>query len=490
MLINKTKNICFNKSKVSNNKYKKKSENILMNNKVNSKKRLFEHYNRWLTDNIQNYIKNVNDQIWFLFKPYISFIEMSLLFGLSKTYLRDQRKSENAKKVIAVDILERMRLSFKKNIEKWTKFYPYLSDILSKAQRDILAYIDDYKNTLKPKPSSHYKMYINHPNFVRDFFKEINTKEKIYWLGFLFADGWITVEHTISGNYYRMGLELSEKDRILIEKFCKAIGLNPKLVKTRVRLHAYTKKKYQFCSIRWGDQDFANDLINNGMKYEIDNEKGKRVKNMKLPNFLDYDLMMVFILGFFDGDGTLGLKKGKKRDSIYPELKSSNKDFLLEIKEYFNLKSEIKSKIEDKYDFVRDKIFTSKIYSLYLGIDLFREMLQKYKYSLKRKRIPLDRIKQYGISPVKYWLKKKLPKEKLRKIIKIISPYKVGEILGVRVETIYSLAKDDYGFEIPFNREQYIRIKQLINNRGETSQFFKEYYYWLNFLEKLGKFQE
>lgn len=461
-----------------------------MINRPNSDEGVIEHYNRWLTDNIQDYIKNVNEHIWFLFKPYVFFTEMSSLFGLSKTYLKDQRKSEYAKKIIAADILERMRLSLKRNIEKWTKTYLYLSDLLLKAQRDILAFIDEYENILNPKPSSRYKMYINHPNFVRDFFKVIDTKEKAYWLGFLFADGYIVIEHSSSGDYYRMGLELSEKDRILIEKFCKTIGLNLNHVKTRVRLHSYTKKRYRVCLIRWGDQDFAKDLINHGMKYEFNDSKGKRVKTMKLPDFLNYELMVAFILGFYDGDGSLGLKKGKKRDSIYPKIKSSNKDFLFEIKEYFDIKSDIKSKIEDKYDLIRDRIFTSKMYSLYLGIDLFREMLKNYKYSIERKRIPLERIEQYGISPVKYWLMRVLPKENLQQILKFLSPYKTSEILGVRVETIYSLVKDVYGFEIPNSREQYIRIKQLINIYGESSQYFKDFNYWSKFLEKLGKFEE
>ena len=448
------------------------------------------HYNKWLTNNIKDYIENLDNRIKFLFEPYKSFIKMSSLFGLSKTYLKDQRKSGHAKKIIAVDILDRMRISLKLKIEKWIKTYPYLSDLLLKAQRDIIAFIDDYENKLNPKPTSHYRMYINHPNFIRDYFKVIDTKEKAYWLGFLFADGYITIEHTYSGDYYRMGIELSEKDRILIEKFCKTIGLNSKYIKTRVRLHSYTNKKYQLCSIRWGDQDFANDLIKHGMEYEYDDEKGKRVKIMKLPDLLNHELMVAFILGFYDGDGSLGLIKGKKRDSIYPILKSSNKEFLLEIREFFDIKSDIKSKIEEKYDFKREKFTKSKMYRLYLGIDLFREMLKIYKYSLDRKRIPLERIEEYGISPVKHWLMRVLPKEKLRQILKVLSPYKIGENLGVRVETIYSLAKDVYGIEIPNSCEQYIRIQQLINNRGESSHYFKDFNYWLKYLEKLGKFKE
>lgn len=461
-----------------------------MINKPNSDKGVIEYYNRWLTDYIQDYIKNLDEQIEFLFEPFVLFIEMSSLFGLGKIYLRDQRKSEHAKKIISVAILDKMRVSLKINIEKWIKTYPYLSEILLNAQKDIIAFIDEYENELNPKPTTHYRMYINHPNFIRDFFKVIDTKEKAYWLGFLFADGYITIEHTCSGDYYRMGIELSEKDRIIIEKFCKTIGLNPKLIKTRVRLHSYTKKKYRSCSIRWGDQDFAHDLIKHGMEYEYNNEKRMRVKIMKLPELLNHELMITFILGFYDGDGNLGLKKGKKIDSIYPQIKSSNKEFLLEIKEFFDIKSNIKSKIGEKYDFKREIFIKSKMYRLYLGIDLFREMLKSYIYSLERKRISLERIEEYGLSPVKYWLKSVLSKEKLRQMLKVLSPFKIGERLGVRVETIYSLAKDVYGLEISNSREYYIRIKQLINNRGESSQYFKDFNYWLKYLEKLGKFEE
>lgn len=130
------------------------------------------------------------------------------------------------------------------------------------------------------------------------------------------------------------------------------------------------------------------------------------------------------------------------------------------------------------------------MYRLYLGVNLFREMLKSYKYSLDRKRISIERIEQYGISPVKHWLKKVIPKEKLQLILKVISPYKIGEVLGVRVETIYSLAKDVYCLEVEHSREQYIRIQQLVHKRGETSQYYKDFNFWLKYLEKQGKFKE
>ena len=262
----------------------------------------------------------MDDKIKFLFKPYVKFIDMSPLFGLGKMYLRDQRRSEFGKKKIAIEILDTMRYSLKLNIEKWIKTYPHLDNRLLKVQRDLIAFIDDYENDLKPAPTSRYKMYIRHPSFIRDFFTVIDTNEKAYWLGFLFADGYITIEHTSSGDYYRMGIELAEKDRNIIEKFCKAIGLNTQQIKSRVRFNAYTNKNHRFCLIRWGDQDFANDLIKHGMEYEYDEKKEKRVKIMKLPKLVNHKLMVAFILGFYDGDGSLGLKNGKKRDSIYPIL--------------------------------------------------------------------------------------------------------------------------------------------------------------------------
>ena len=183
------------------------------------------HCNRWLTDSIQSYFKGFEGELKLLIEPYKTFSKMDKLFGLGTNYICGQRKEKNSKKIIAVNILNRMRSTFKNYIQKWIRTYPHFSNLLLKTQEDILRFIDEYENKLGPKPSTHYQMYNFHPKFIRDYFQVIDTKEKAYWLGFLFADGWIYRELKDSGYYYRMGIGLSTKDKGILIKFSKAKDL-------------------------------------------------------------------------------------------------------------------------------------------------------------------------------------------------------------------------------------------------------------------------
>ena len=135
-------------------------------------------------------------------------------------------------------------------------------------QSDIMKFIDEYEAILQPKPTPDYQMFNHHPNFKRNYFEIIDTYEKAHWLGFLFADGWITIEHKKSGDYYRMGLQLSYNDKNVLNRFCESIGINPKYIKNRLTGSDFSTKLYPTTEIRWGDQKLAQDLINLGMKYE------------------------------------------------------------------------------------------------------------------------------------------------------------------------------------------------------------------------------
>ena len=54
-------------------------------------------------------------------------------------------------------------------------------------------------------------------------FETIDTEEKAYWLGFLYADG------SVSSNEDKIELGLAEQDMHHIEKFRDFIGINNKI---------------------------------------------------------------------------------------------------------------------------------------------------------------------------------------------------------------------------------------------------------------------
>jgi len=68
------------------------------------------------------------------------------------------------------------------------------------------------------------KIFRYHPNINLDHFKIIDTKEKAYWLSWLFADGWLSKQ----SNSVRFGVSSDKKDELLIDRFATAIGFNLK----------------------------------------------------------------------------------------------------------------------------------------------------------------------------------------------------------------------------------------------------------------------
>lgn len=80
-------------------------------------------------------------------------------------------------------------------------------------------------------------------------FETIDTEEKAYWLGFLYADG------SVGSNDDRIELGLAERDFHHIEKFRNFIGINNK-ISYREKTKSY---RYAFKS-----QNCKQDLINKG----------------------------------------------------------------------------------------------------------------------------------------------------------------------------------------------------------------------------------
>ena len=68
-------------------------------------------------------------------------------------------------------------------------------------------------------------------DFDQNFFEKIDTDEKAYWFGFIYADGWVIRNHSTDtkGNQikkYSLNIELSSKDKSHLIKFAKTICLN------------------------------------------------------------------------------------------------------------------------------------------------------------------------------------------------------------------------------------------------------------------------
>lgn len=144
--------------------------------------------------------------------------------------------------------------------------------------------------------------------FNHHIFDEIDTEEKAYWLGFIWADGCIMNFNPDKNNGYNFELGLAIKDSEHIEKFCDFIGMSRERIKIKYNGNKVIKseigqvnvnKDCYICRIQIGNKHLWNTLNNYGCC-------PNKTTNEHFPNesiFKSKDLIRHFIRGFVDGDG-------------------------------------------------------------------------------------------------------------------------------------------------------------------------------------------
>lgn len=129
--------------------------------------------------------------------------------------------------------------------------------------------------------------------FNECIFDEIDTEEKAYWLGFIYADG------HISSSGYAFSIELSGKDVLHLEKFNTFMeykGNNVKYGIVNFKGKQYTRSRWCICSKHlW-------ETLNN---YGCVPRKSLILKFPDKSIFREEWLIIPFIRGYFDGDGCL-----------------------------------------------------------------------------------------------------------------------------------------------------------------------------------------
>lgn len=135
-----------------------------------------------------------------------------------------------------------------------------------------------------------------------DFFKIIDTQEKAYFLGLLYADGYMTKVNT------QKVVSLSSIDKEIIDSFQKAITTN-----RPVRfIDAFSRGKYNFktiYNITISDKNFYENLYDKGLF----NNKSLTLCFPSI-DIVPYELTPHFIRGYFDGDGCVW--EGKRYKSL------------------------------------------------------------------------------------------------------------------------------------------------------------------------------
>lgn len=143
-------------------------------------------------------------------------------------------------------------------------------------------------------------------NLNENFFDVLNEKSA-YWLGFLYADGFVRMKDGKSGE---LKLKLKDTDKSHIEKFLKDINCE-KPIKCGI------DNKSKFCSVTV----YSNLLVNKLFELGCVNNKTQKIR---LPE-LTGEFISHFIRGYFDGDGSIS--KIKNRPNSFSVSICSNKNF-------------------------------------------------------------------------------------------------------------------------------------------------------------------
>lgn len=127
-------------------------------------------------------------------------------------------------------------------------------------------------------------------NYPTDTFKCIDTEEKAYWLGFLYADG------SIHRNEVALGLHKQDEEHLI--KFKLFMGYEPPI--------KYPKPKC--CRVFITNQFIAEDLVDKGCF-----RRKSSILKFPTERQVPRHLINHFMRGYFDGDGSLS--KYVKRNS-------------------------------------------------------------------------------------------------------------------------------------------------------------------------------
>ena len=129
-----------------------------------------------------------------------------------------------------------------------------------------------------------FKLGVKYLSYNKDYFNKIDTPTKAYWLGFLYADGYTTIDD-------RWGLEIMKSDEEHLQNLLNEIEYSGKI-------RGRKRKSTETCSVLIKNKDMTNSLKQKGIipnKTEVLTFPAKETLN---PMFYKD-----FIRGFFDGDG-------------------------------------------------------------------------------------------------------------------------------------------------------------------------------------------
>lgn len=134
-----------------------------------------------------------------------------------------------------------------------------------------------------------------------NFFDNIDTEEKAYWLGFLYADG------VINEDEHLVRINLQSRDREHLEKFKISVGSTHPIKET---IKKNQDKTYYGVYVGFKSSHMVKSLVSKGC-YQ------RKSLSLMFPSFNIVPEILIhhFIRGYFDGDGSISYTTRKRKFS-------------------------------------------------------------------------------------------------------------------------------------------------------------------------------
>lgn len=161
------------------------------------------------------------------------------------------------------------------------------------------------------------------------FFKEINTKEKSYYLGLIMADGCIYKGDSPRSYVFQMNLSIKDKNQL--------IRFNERLNSDYPIKDCLSTSDKLISELTISNTEFCKNLMNHGVLC-------RKTQHCSFPDWLDSDLKPSFLRGFFDGDGCI-YHNPKRRWNRMEYSIVGTKEFLFGLQRYLSEENGIASSL-------------------------------------------------------------------------------------------------------------------------------------------------
>lgn len=246
-------------------------------------------------------------------------------FGLNRTAKALQKKARE--------------LGIKKNV-KWTK-----------EEEDLLRFHwenSDMETLLRALPNRTYSQMMNKSRLLKvtskvqrkrhgslNFLDNL-TKQSAYWWGFIMADGHLSPRGELC-------ICLSGKDQDYLKVLAKHLKCKTTL---RIKSGGYSITDSEFIDLRIQDKKFQEKWYS-----ILEYTNPKTYNPPKLDIFYDKELLIYFLIGLIDGDGSIWISNQTEtncgsislRIEVHPSWENRFRELFSKVEEFYNIKFNIKT---------------------------------------------------------------------------------------------------------------------------------------------------